>query len=130
VVVVKIWRSFPFMMLSLLAALQAINQESYEAASIDGAGPWQSFRFVTLPQLMPISIILWILMTIFSVNDFETPWLLTGGGPSNATENLIVLAYRYTFNRNDVGIGAAISFVTMLILMIFAIGLLRRQRES
>jgi ABC-type sugar transport system permease subunit len=130
VILVKIWRSFPFMMLSLLAALQAINQESYEAASIDGASAWQSFRFVTLPQLMPISVILWILMTIFSVNDFETPWLLTGGGPSNATENLIVLAYRYTFNRNDVGIGAAISFVTMLILMVFAVGLLRRQRES
>jgi multiple sugar transport system permease protein len=130
VILVKIWRSFPFMMLSLLAALQAINRESYEAAAIDGAGAWQAFRFVTLPQLLPVSIILWILMTIFSVNDFETPWLLTGGGPSNATENLIVLAYRYTFNRNDVGIGAAIAFVTMLILMALAIGLLRRQRES
>ena len=82
VIVVKIWRSFPFMMLSLLAALQTINHESYEVASIDGAGSWQSFRFITLPQLMPISIVLWILMTIWSVNDFETPWLLTQGGPS------------------------------------------------
>jgi ABC-type sugar transport system permease subunit len=68
-------------------------------------------------------------MTIFSVNDFETPWLLTMGGPSNATENLSVLAYRYTFYRSAVGIGAAISFVTMLILMIFAIILLHQQRE-
>lgn len=129
VIVVKIWRSFPFMMLSILAALQTINQESYEAASIDGAGSWQSFRYITLPQLLPISFVLWILMTIWSVNDFETPWLLTQGGPSNATENLSVLAYRYTFNLNNVGIGAAISFFTMLILMVFAIGLLRRQRE-
>src|SRR5204862_6921235 len=125
VIVVKIWRSYPFMMLSLLAALQTINRESYEAAGIDGAGHWNSFRYITLPQLMPISLILWILMTIFSVNDFETPWLLTGGGPSNATENLAILAYKYTFNRNDVGIGSAISFVTMLILMCLAIWLLR-----
>jgi ABC-type sugar transport system permease subunit len=130
VIVVKIWRSFPFMMLSLLAALQTINHESYEVASIDGAGSWQSFRFITLPQLMPISIVLWILMTIWSVNDFETPWLLTQGGPSHATENLSVLAYRYTFNLNNVGIGAAVAFFTMLVLMIFAITLLRRQREQ
>jgi multiple sugar transport system permease protein len=128
-IVVKIWRSFPFMLLSLLAALQTINRESYEAAAIDGAGGWQAFRYITLPQLMPISIVLWILMTIWSVNDFETPWLLTQGGPSNATENLSVLAYRYTFNLSNVGIGAAISFFTMLMLMIFAIVLLRRQRE-
>jgi len=130
VILVKVWRSFPFMMLSLLAALQAINHEQYEAASIDGAGHWQSFRFITLPLLMPISIVLWILMTIFSVNDFETPWLLTQGGPSNATENLIVLAYRYTFGRDDVGTGAAISIITMVILMCFAIFLLRRQRQT
>jgi ABC-type sugar transport system permease subunit len=130
VIVVKIWRSFPFMMLSLLAALQTINHESYEAAAIDGAGSWQSFRYITLPQLLPLSIVLWILMTIWSVNDFETPWLLTQGGPSNATENLSVLAYRYTFNLNNVGIGAAIAFFTMLILMIFAITLLRQQREQ
>jgi ABC-type sugar transport system permease subunit len=129
-IVVKVWRSFPFMMLSILAALQTINAELYEASGIDGAGRWQAFRFITLPQLMPLSVVLWILMTIFSVNDFETPWLFTRGGPSNSTENLIVLAYKYTFNRNDVGIGSAIAFVTMLILMIFAILLLRRPTEQ
>src|SRR5262249_25469429 len=116
--------------LSLLAALQTINRESYEAAAIDGAGSWQSFRFITLPHLLPLSIVLWILMTIWSVNDFETPWLLTQGGPSNATENLSVLAYKYTFLNNNVGLGAAIAFFTMLILMIFAITLLRRQSRS
>lgn len=131
IIIVKIWRSYPFMMLSLLAALQTISLEIYEAASIDGASPWQSFRFITLPQLLPISIVLWILMTIWSVNDFETPWLLTQGGPSNATENLSVLSYRYTFLLNNVGLGAAVAFFTMLILMVFAIILLRRQgRES
>jgi ABC-type sugar transport system permease subunit len=130
VILVKVWRSFPFMMLSLLAALQAVNREMYEAGAIDGATSWQQFRYLTLPMLMPISIVLWILMTIFSVNDFETPWLLTQGGPSMATSNLSVLAYRYTFGRTDVGIGSAISFVTMLILMCFAVILLRRQNTQ
>lgn len=130
IIIVKIWRSFPFMMLSLLAALQTISLEIYEAASIDGASPWQSFRYITLPQLLPISVVLWILMTIWSVNDFETPWLLTQGGPSNATENLSVLSYRYTFLLNNVGLGAAVAFFTMLILMIFALILLRRQQRE
>ena len=127
VIVVKIWRSFPFMMLSLLAALQTIDLTLYEAAQIDGAGRWQSFRYITFPHLRDLSIVLWILMTIWSVNDFETPYLLTGGGPSNATENLIVLAYRYTFRSNQVGSGTAVAFVTLIMLMILAILLLRRQ---
>ena len=127
VIIVKIWRSFPFMMLSLLAALQTIDLTLYEACQIDGAGRWQSFRYITFPHLRDLSIVLWILMTIWSVNDFETPYLLTGGGPSNATENLIVLAYRLTFRRNDVGSGTAVAFVTLIILMALALLLLRRQ---
>jgi multiple sugar transport system permease protein len=130
VILVKIWRSFPFMMLSCLASLQAIPVELYEAAAMDGANRWQSFRYITMPHLKNISIVLWILMTIWSVNDFDTPWLLTQGGPSRATENLIVLAYRTTFGANDVGIGSATAFVTMLILMILAMLMLRRQSEA
>ncbi|HXF61397.1 MAG TPA: sugar ABC transporter permease [Caldilineaceae bacterium] len=130
VILVKVWRSFPFMMLSILAALQAISAELYEAAAIDGANRWQSFRYITMPHLKNLSIVLWILMTIWSVNDFDTPWLLTQGGPSRATENLIVLAYRTTFGSNDVGIGSAIAFITMLILMVLAYLMLRRQSEA
>ena len=91
---------------------------------------WQSFRFITFPHLRDLSIVLWILMTIWSVNDFETPFLLTGGGPSNATENLIVLAYRYTFRSNEVGSGTAVAFVTLVLLMILALVLLRRQSSE
>lgn len=130
VIMIKIWRSFPFMMVSCLAALQSIDRDLYEAAAIDGAGRWHSFRDITMPQIAGISVVMWILMTIWSVNDFETPWLLTQGGPSNATENLIVLAYKYTFTRNDVGIGSAIAFVSLLILMVLAIFLLRRQSAN
>ena len=127
---VKIWRSFPFMMLSLLAGLQGIDRALYEATAIDGATKWQSFRYVTMPQLRNVSIILCILMTIWTINDFETPFLITCGGPSLATENLIELAFRYTFSRNQVGPGAAVSFVTFAILAALAIILLRRQRGA
>ena len=127
---VKIWRSFPFAMLSLLAALQAIDGALYEAAAIDGATPWQAFRDITMPQLRNVSLVLCILMTIWTINDFETPFLLTGGGPSNATENLVVLAFRFTFNANRVGPGAAVSFVAFVLLTALALLLLQRQRRG
>jgi multiple sugar transport system permease protein len=126
---VKIWRSFPFMMLSLLAAMQGIDRALYEAGAIDGATAWQSFRAITLPHLRGISVVMWILMTIWTINDFETPWLITQGGPSNATENLIVLAFRYTFAVNRTGPGTAVAFVTFVILTLLALVLLRLQRR-
>ncbi|MDQ6675327.1 MAG: sugar ABC transporter permease [Chloroflexota bacterium] len=130
VTLIKIWRSFPFMMLSLLAALSSIDAALYEAARVDGAGRWQAFRFVTLPHLRIISVVLCILMTIYSVNDFDTPWLLTQGGPANATENLIVLAYKYTFTVSKVGMGSAISFFTLIVMMVCVMFLLREQKEE
>ena len=131
VIVIKIWRSFPFMMISLIAALQTIDGSLYEAAYIDGATRWQAFRAVTFPGIQNISIVLWILMTIWSVNDFETPWLLTQGGPSNATESLMILAYRDTFARNSVGTGAAVAFISLIILMALAIVMMRfRNKEA
>jgi ABC-type sugar transport system permease subunit len=129
VIVIKIWRSFPFMMLSLLAALQVIDGTLYEAGKLDGANSWQLFRHITLPHLKNISIVQAILMIIWSINDFETPFLLTQGGPSNATENLILLAYRYTFGRNDVGRGAAVALLSLLILTVLATLIMRQQRR-
>jgi ABC-type sugar transport system permease subunit len=130
VIMVKIWRSFPFMMLSLLAALQTIDRNLYEAAQLDGASRWQLFRYITFPHLTGISVVLWILMTIWTVNDFDTPFLLTQGGPSNATENLVLLAFRYTFRSNDVGLGSAVAVVSLIILMVLALILLRQQRRG
>ena len=130
VIVIKIWRSFPFMMLSLLAALQVIDGTLYEAGKLDGASAWQLFWHITLPHLKNISIVQAILMIIWSINDFETPFLLTQGGPSNATENLILLAYRYTFGRNDVGRGSAVALVTLVILMVLATVMMRQQRRT
>jgi ABC-type sugar transport system permease subunit len=130
VIVIKIWRSFPFMMISLIAALQTIDVNLYEAARIDGAGRWASFRSVTFPGIQNISIILWILMAIWSVNDFETPFLLTQGGPSNATESLMILAYKDTFARNSVGSGSAVAFISLIILMTLAIVMMRFRNKN
>jgi ABC-type sugar transport system permease subunit len=131
VIVVKIWISFPFMMISLIAALQTIDGTLYEAARIDGAGRWDTFRYVTFPGIRNISIILWILMTIWSVNDFTTPWLLTQGGPANATESLMILAYKDTFARNTVGAGSAVAVISLIILMLLAFVMLRmRTRDA
>jgi len=130
VIVIKIWRSFPFMMLSLLAALQVIDRNLYEAGRIDGANNWQLFWHITLPHLKNISIVQAILMVIWSINDFETPFLLTQGGPANATENLILLSYRYTFGRNDVGRGSAIALLTLVLLMALATIMMRQQRKA
>jgi multiple sugar transport system permease protein len=130
VTVVKIWRSFPFMMLSLLAALQSIDRNLYEAAGIDGATRWQKFIYITMPQIKNLSIVLCMMMTIWSVNDFETPYLLTGGGPAKATESMILLAYRYTFVRNNIGMGTAVSLLTLVFLMSLVVIILRRQRNN
>ena len=130
VIVIKIWRSFPFMMLSLLAALQVIDKTLYEAGKVDGANNWQMFWHITMPHITNISIVQAVLMVIWSINDFETPFLLTQGGPSNATENLILLSYRYTFGRNDVGRGSAVALVTLVILSFFATYMMRRQGKS
>lgn len=118
------------MMISCLAGLQSIDPSLYESAEIDGAGRWKSLIHITLPQLKAISIVCWILMTIWSFNDFDTIWLLTQGGPANATENLIILAYKYTFTKNNVGVGSAMAIVALVILMILATLLLRKQKSD
>jgi ABC-type sugar transport system permease subunit len=130
VTVVKIWRSFPFMLLSLLAALQSIDRSLYEAAAIDGASRRQMFCYITAPQIKSLSIVLCMMMTIWSVNDFETPFLLTQGGPARATESLILLAYRYTFVRNNVGFGSAVAMITLVILMTLVFFILHRQMRK
>ena len=118
------------MMLSLLAQLQVIDKSLYEAARIDGANNWQLFWHITMPHLKNISIIQAILMVIWSINDFETPFLLTQGGPSGATENLILLSYRYTFGRNDVGLGSAVALFTLVLLMVLATIMMRQQQKA
>jgi hypothetical protein len=84
----------------------------------------------SIPGIQNISIVLWILVTIWSVNDFETPFLLTQGGPSNATESLMILAYKDVYARNALGAGSAVAFISLIILMVLAIVMMRMRNRD
>ena len=126
----KVWVSFPFMMLMTSSALASVDGSVYEAANMDGASRWQQFRDITLPLIARSTYISWILMTIFCVNDFPTIYLLTGGGPVQATTSLVVLAYQAVFQNFQVGQGVAIAFLMTLVLVIVSVVLYRQIRKS
>jgi multiple sugar transport system permease protein len=129
VCIFKVWVSFPFMMLMTSAALASVDNTVYEAASIDGASRWQQFTDITLPMISRSTYISWILMTIFCVNDFPTIYLLTGGGPVDATTSLVVLAYRTVFQDLQTGPGVAIAFLMTLVLVVVSTVLYRQIRK-
>lgn len=125
VCIFKIWVSFPFMMLMSSSALAAVDATVYEAAAVDGATRWKQFLHITLPLIRPATLISWVLMVIFCVNDFPTIYLLTGGGPITATTSLVVLAYSKVFLNNQIGQGVAIAFLTTAALFVLSIFLFR-----
>ncbi|MBV9355365.1 MAG: sugar ABC transporter permease [Chloroflexi bacterium] len=122
VVVESIWKGTPFVVVIVLAALQAIPGELYEAASIDGAGRGQRFWNVTLPAISPTLAIAAVLTVIYTVNNFNAIWLMTQGGPLHATEILFTYAYKTAFQRFDFGSAAAMSVVLFGILLVASAG--------
>jgi multiple sugar transport system permease protein len=129
VCVFKVWISFPFMMMMMAAALESVDNNVYEAAKVDGASRWMELTNITLPMISRSTYISWILMTIFCVNDFTTIFLLTGGGPVDATQSLVVLAYNTVFLNFDTGPGVAIAFLMTLVLIIISVVLFRQIRK-
>ena len=117
VIAASVWRGFPFWFISILAALQAIPSELYEAARVDGATAWQRFRYVTLPGIRQVVIIVTLLSSIWTANSFENVWLLTQGGPSDATMVFPVLAY-FGMQTQRIGEAAAVSVAMLPVLMI------------
>ena len=117
VCIFKVWISFPFMMMMTSSALASVDTNVYEAAKMDGATSWQTFTGITLPMISRSTYISWVLMTIFCVNDFPTIFLLTQGGPQNATTSLIVLAYQYAFQNFQTGPGTAVAFIMTVVLV-------------
>ncbi len=129
VCVFKVWISFPFMMMMMAAALESVDNNVYEASRVDGASKWKTLTDITLPMISRSTYISWILMTIFCVNDFTTIFLLTGGGPVNATQSLVVLAYNTVFLNFDTGPGVAVAFLMTLVLIIISVVLFRQIRK-
>ncbi len=130
VCVFKVWISYPFMMMMCAAALESVEASIYEASEIDGANKWQQFFHIVLPVTARSTYISWILMAVFSINDFPTIYLLTRGGPLEATSSLIVLAYKTTFFDFLPGNGIAIAFFMTAVMIGLSVVLLRQIRKA
>ncbi len=130
VTLVNAWRGTPFMAVVVLAALQAIPNELYEAATIDGAGKFQRFRYVTLPLVMPVLLTALVLSIIWTFSDFGIVYGLTRGGPMNSTHVLATLSYEAGLRAGNIGEGAAISLTMLPALLVLIVWQLRRIRRS
>lgn len=130
VVVATLWKVTPFVMLVMLAALQSVPEELIEAARVDGAGSIAIFRVVTVPAIMPTLRIVVLLMTIWSFRRFEIIWLLTGGGPVNATNTIVIDVYRTAFNNNDLGLASAIGMLGVVMSVLVTIAYARAESQA
>ncbi|MEM9577596.1 MAG: sugar ABC transporter permease [Pseudomonadota bacterium] len=120
----NIWFGVPFFAITLLAALQSIPGELYEAAEIDGATPWQSFTKITLPFLAPMIAITVMLRTIWIANFADLIFVMTGGGPANSTQILSTYIFTTAFRKLDFGYASTIAVALLLILLVYAVILL------
>lgn len=134
VIAANIWRGIPFVAITLLAGLQTIPQSLYEAATIDGASSWQRFRYVTFPMLTPIIAVVMTFSVLFTFTDFQLIYVLTRGGPLNATHLMATLSFQRAIPGGQLGEGAAIA-VAMIPFLLGAIlfsyfGLQRRRWQQ
>lgn len=127
---INIWAGYPFYMVSLLAGLQGISSELYEAGTIDGASSRQLFRYITIPQLKPIIISLAMLDFIWTMHQFTLIWMTTGGGPIHVTEMLSTFTYKQAFTSYKFSHASASAFIVLLLSAFVALFYVRRQRAS
>jgi multiple sugar transport system permease protein len=120
VILISAWAWFPFAAITCLAGLQNIPSVIYEAAAIDGAGPWRRFTALTLPLLTPVLIVVVLIRSIWAFRNFDMIWLLTGGGPINSTYVLPIMAYQEAFGKFRMGYATAIATSLMLFLSLLA----------
>jgi multiple sugar transport system permease protein len=121
VIIVNVWRGVPFYAISLLAGLQTISPELHEAAAIDGAGPWHRFWHVTWPLLLPVTLVVVLFSVIQTFADFQLVYVLTGGGPANATQLFATYAYQLGIGTGLLSKGATISLAVFPVLLLVVI---------
>jgi multiple sugar transport system permease protein len=134
VIFANVWRGVPFVAITLLAGLQTVSPSLYEAATIDGATPWQRFRYITYPLLTPIIAVVMTFSVLFTFTDFQLIWVMTRGGPVNATHLMATFSYQRAIMSGYLGEGAAIS-TAMIPFLLAAIlvswfGLQRRKWQQ
>jgi multiple sugar transport system permease protein len=116
-IVVNIWREFSFAMIMLMAGLQTVPDQLLRAARVDGANAWQRFWHVTMPHLRGVSTVTVLLLAVSNFNSFIIPWIMTGGGPSNASHIWITHIYELAFGRQRWGVASAYSVLLFIIMM-------------
>ena len=121
VIIVNIWRGVPFFAITLLAGLQTISPELHEAAAIDGARAWNRFRHVTWPLLLPVTMVVVLFSVIQTFADFQLVYVLTGGGPANATQLFATYAYQIGVGTGLLTEGAAVSLAIFPVLLLVVI---------
>jgi multiple sugar transport system permease protein len=113
-VFMDVWKTTPFVVILLTAGLQVVPRDLYQAAALDGAGRWEMFRRITLPLLRPVILVVLIFRTLDAFRVFDAVYVLTGGGPANATETLSIYAYKVLFQTLQFGYGSALATVVFL----------------
>ncbi|MDR2661905.1 MAG: sugar ABC transporter permease, partial [Treponema sp.] len=119
---------YPFYMVSLLAGLQGVPEDLYEAATIDGASEWRKFIAITVPQLMPVIVSISMLDFIWTMQVFALVWMTTGGGPIHATEVLGTYTYKLAFSRYQFSAASASAVIILVISMTVAFFYIRHQK--
>ena len=127
---INIWSGYPFFMISILAGLQGIPGDLYEAAGVDGAGSFNQFRYVTIPQLKPVLISMAVLDLIWTSQQFALIWMTTGGGPLGTTEMVSTYTYKLAFSSYEFATASASAVIVLLFTMVLAIFYVRNQQRA
>lgn len=126
ILIAEVWQWTPFMFLFLYAALSGVDREQLEAAEIDGAGWWMTFRRIVLPAIMPVMVIAVLIRGLDLFRTFDLIWTMTGGGPGTRTETISIYAYQMAFREFEVSYSSAIAFLVIFLLTILVVAVLRR----
>ncbi|MDT4957720.1 MAG: multiple sugar transport system permease protein [Pseudonocardiales bacterium] len=129
-VIVEVWRTWPFAFLMLTAGMQSISQDLYEAAGLDGAGVWAQFRGVTLPMLRPVNRVLLLVLFLWTFNDFTTPFTLFGKGAPHQADIISMHIYQNSFVTWNFGTGSAMSVLLLIFLLVVTGGYLRLAKSG
>ena len=129
IILASAWKDLGFVMIILLAGLQAIPEDYYEAAAVDGAGRWARFRHITLPLLSPASFFVLVISLVNSFQVFDQVWVMTGGGPAGATSVVVEQIVQHAFRYGQMGYAAAMSWVLFVAILVITFAQFRLQRR-
>jgi len=130
VILARVWRSAPYCAITILAGLTSISKVLYEAADMDGASSLQKFRHITIPLIKPVVLALTIIITVWTINVFDVVWVMTQGGPADATNIFAVHLYKIAFVEGSIGLGSAQAVMMILLLLVPAYFYLRASEKG